>query len=363
VTRQWSALALAWALAVLLGAGCGKVPVLDRPPDAYEHPPLQEVSTAYLMPGRHGDTLTRGLRQQGWFCADARRNSSASQIWCRLRTPSPQGDEIITLQLILDTAGQLRYAEIQFESNPAEGQTVEGHFQQVLTPSLLTQWPDDTEAITQALEDERARVEEMGDQGRSRVEERADQAGHYGSPAQGWQTSHAVYAMPNLYRLTVTPLHGAQAAWPFGADHYATTLTAALPDLRAGGYQCHYAPQTDCTRPNNGSNQTVRMSVHGDQIVTASMLVGSHVRHGRLRSPHTDEGFPSGLPFLTDRVEAAVRAQLERCRRSGTGYAGVVAGTVLIVDAADPEPPRDTSNFGQSFTVTVGVPLMSDGLK
>lgn len=350
MTRQRSALALAWALVVVLGAGCGRVPVLDRPSDAYEHPPLDEVSTAYLVPGRHGDTLTLGLRQRGWFCVDARRNSSASQIWCRLRTPSPRGDEIITLQLILDTAGQLRYAEVKLESEPAEDQTVEGRFQQVLTQSLLTQWPDDTDAITQALEDERARVEELVDQGR-----------HYSPPAQGWQTSHAVYAMPSPYRLTVTPLRGAEAAWPFGADHYATTMTAALPDLRAGGYQCRYPPQTDCNRPDR--NQAVRVNVHGDQIVTASVRVGSHLRHGRQRSPLTAEGFPSGLPFLTHRVEPAVRAQLERCRRSGTGYAGVVAGTVLIVDAADPEPPRDPSNFGQSFDVTIGVPLLSDDLK
>lgn len=352
MTRQWSALALAWALVVLLGAGCGRVPVLDRPSDAYEHPPLEEVSTAHLVPGRPGDTLTRGLRQQGWFCADARRNSAASQTWCRLRTPSPRGDEITTLQLILDTAGQLSYAEVELQSGPTQGPSRKGRFQQVLAQSLLTQWPEDTDAITQALENERARVDELVDQGR-----------HYSPPAQGWQTSHAVYAMPSPDRLTVTPLHGGGPAWPFGADHYAITMTAALPEFRAGGYQCHYPPQTDCTRPDNGSNQTVQMSVHGDQIVTASMLAGSHVRNGRQRSPRTEEGFPSGLPFLTDRVEPAVRAQLERCRRSGTGYAGVVAGTVLIVDAADPEPPRDPNNFGQSFTVTVGVPLMSDGLR
>lgn len=304
---------------------------------------------AYLLPGRHGDTLTLGLRQQGWFCADARRNSATSQIWCRLRTPSPRGNEIITLQLIVDTAGQLRYAEVNLESEPAQGQTIEGRFQQVLTQSLLTQWPDDTDVITQALEDERTRVEEMRDRGRQ-----------YSPPAQGWQTSHAVYAMPSPSRLTVTPLRGAEAAWPFGADHYATTMTAALPDLRAGGYQCHFPPQTECNRPEG--NQAVRVSVRGDQIVTASVRVGSLVRHGRQRSPLTDEGFPSGLPFLTERVEPAVRAQLERCRRSGTGYAGVVAGTVLIVDPTDPERPRDPSNFGQSFNVTIGVPLLSDGL-
>lgn len=350
MTKQRSALTLASVLLVLLGAGCSRVAVSDSPSDAYDHSPLDEVSTAYLVPGRHGDTLTRGLRQRGWFCVDARRNSSASQTWCRLRTPALRGDEIITVQLILDTAGRLRYAEVNLESEPAEGQTPESRFQQVLAQSLLTQWPNDTEAVTRALEGERDRQEELADRGK-----------YYSPPAQGWQTSHAIYAMPSRYRLTVTPLLSGKVAWPFGADHYATTMTAALPDLRSGGYRCHYPPQTTCNRPN--ANQAVQVSVHGDQIVTASVRIGSLVRHGHQRATLTDEGFPSGLPFLTDRVEPAVRAQLERCRRSGTGYAGVVAGTVLVIDAADPEPPRDPTYFGQSFTVTVGAPLLQDRVR
>lgn len=347
MTRQRSALTLASALVVLLGAGCGRAPVLDRPLDAYEHPPLDEMSTAYLVPGRHGDALTHRLRQRGWFCVDARRNSSASQTWCRLRTPASRGDEITTVQLILDPAGQLRYAEINLESDPPVGQTAEGRLQQVLAQSLLTQWPDDTEAVTQALDGESDRQEELSERGE-----------YYSPPAQGWQTRHAVYAMPSPYRLTVTPLLGGEPAWPFGADHYATTMTAALPGFRAGGFTCHYPPQTICNRPD--ANQAVHVSVHGDQIVTATVRIGSRVRHGHQRATLTDEGFPSGLPFLTDRVEPAVRARLNQCRRSGTGYAGVVAGTVLIVDAANPGRPRDRSDFGRSFTVTVGAPLLQD---
>ena len=70
----------------------------------------------------------------------------------------------------------------------------------------------------------------------------------------------------------------------------------------------------------------------------------------------TAEGFPEGLSFLTPQVEPTVRAQIEQCMATGTPFHGVVAGTVLVIDAQRTEP--HDGRFVTNCGVTIGVPLV-----
>lgn len=94
----------------------------------------------------------------------------------------------------------------------------------------------------------------------------------------------------------------------------------------------------------------------GDQITSAAFGVGVQVLVDGPPPTLTEEGFPAGLSFLTPQVEPAVRAQIEQCMATGAAYSGVVAGTVLVMDAERTQPldGRFVTNCG----VTIGVPLV-----
>ena len=94
----------------------------------------------------------------------------------------------------------------------------------------------------------------------------------------------------------------------------------------------------------------------GDQITSAEFGIGALVPVDGPPPTLAEEGFPAGLSFLTPQVEPAVRAQVEQCMATGTPFHGVVAGTVLLIDAQRTEPLD--GSFVTNCGVTVGVPLV-----
>ncbi|MGW1675941.1 hypothetical protein [Saccharopolyspora sp. NPDC002376] len=104
------------------------------------------------------------------------------------------------------------------------------------------------------------------------------------------------------------------------------------------------------------SNGYFRVTLRGDQIVSAQFGIGSRIEGGRQRHLLSQE-FPRGLTFLTEEVRRAVTDRIEDCRRSGTSFAGIVAGTVVIVDARWGPAPRDGADYATYLDVQIGAPL------
>ncbi|GGZ03421.1 hypothetical protein [Streptomyces poonensis] len=71
-----------------------------------------------------------------------------------------------------------------------------------------------------------------------------------------------------------------------------------------------------------------------DPPISRWCSVGSLIEDGRQRHRRhlLSEVFPHGLTLLTEAVRRPVTERIEQSRRTGTGSAGIVAGTVLIIN-------------------------------
>ncbi|MFI6456217.1 hypothetical protein ACIBF6_32205 [Streptosporangium amethystogenes] len=314
------------------------------PPDgAYDHDAADENSRAEPVPadGTAG-SVTRPLTGAGWFCARVRANADGSALWCRIGhrdqadTVHPQ-----VAQFLLDHDDRLAWAWF-----PPTGQSAEhGTDNQVATaaaPALAAIWSDAGDRVRQEINDFDRDL-------RSRMVQRSDEI-----PRTVWRDTHADYSYSVINGLVVTARDNAVRRWPFGAEHYATTMSSVVDDLRAGGYDCAYPPQESCNRTQ--SNGYFRVTLRGDQIVSARFGIGSRIESGRQRHPLGQE-FPRGLTFLIEAVRRPVTERIEQSRRSGTGFAGIVAGTVVIIDARRGAVGGD--DFAAYFDIQIGAPLIA----
>ena len=87
-------------------------------------------------------------------------------------------------------------------------------------------------------------------------------------------------------------------------------------------------------------------SRRGDRIVTADFDING--------GETLADTFPRGLTFLAPDVRSEIAARIEDARVARTDFLGVVAGTVLAVDAA-PVPPVGGS---VPVTVRIGSPMI-----
>jgi len=337
--------AAAAAVLSLVSTACTSTADPDLSSTAYQHEPLKENSVAGPVTAG-GDTavLAAGLTDQGYTCAQVRSNAVALQVWCRQRIADGAGERATVVNIIADRAGSLEYAHVELAGESSALGSDWDRLREVLEASLVRLWPEDEEAIAETLDDERERQE------RNRERNQPD-----APPPDGLTTDRAIYTVPSPGLFTVRAIGVEEPQWPYGADHYTTTMTAAVPGLTAGGFECYYPPQRTCLRPD--ANQGLNVTLRGDQILTAEFRVGGLVRDGELQTTLADEGFPQGLSFLAERVEGAVIEKLQEARRTGQGFTGIVSGTLLVIDPALPDPP-DGENFGQSFRVLVGAPLI-----
>lgn len=331
---------------LLVSAACTSTADPDLPSTAYRHEPLQETSVAGPVTAS-GDTavLASSLADQGFACAQVRSNDVALHVWCRHRTVDDTGEKTAVANIIADRAGSLEYAQIELDGGASAPGSEWDRLREVLGATLVRLWPEDDGAITKTLDDERERQDRNSERARTDP-----------PPADGLTTDRATYTVPSPGTFTAQATGVNDPRWPYGADHYATTMTEALPGLTAaGGFECYYPPQQTCNRPD--ANQGFAVTLRDDQILSAEFRVGTTVRDGEPQTTLADEGFPRGLSFLTDRVETAVLDQLQEARRTGQGFTGPVSGVLLVIDPAQPDLPDDGS-FAQSFRVQIGAPLI-----
>ncbi len=343
VSRPSSALVIVlmvMCLGPLALAGCTRS---DEPPSlppagVYEHDAAGENSQAEPAPtdGTAG-ALTRPLRQAGWFCAQVRANADGRAMWCRIG----HRDEADTVypqvaQFLLDRDDRLAWAWFPSPRVNDEDDQVAA----AAAPALTAIWPDAGDRVRQEIDDFDRDLQ-------SRTTRRSD-----GIPRTGWSDTHADYSYDGLNGLVVTARDASARRWPFGSEHYATTMSSAVDDLLAGGYACFYPPQQSCDRPQ--SNGYFRAALRGDQIVSVQFGIGSVIESGRQRHLISEE-FPQGLTFLTDEVRRPVTERIEQSRRSGTSFAGIVAGTVVIIDAR--RGAVDGDDLVAYLDIQIGAPL------
>ncbi|WP_261987104.1 hypothetical protein [Actinomadura sp. HBU206391] len=312
------------------------------PPDGvYEHDAAGENSRAEPAPtdGTAG-SITRPLAKAGWFCAQVRTNADGRALWCRIghrdqaNTVHPQ-----VAQFLLDHDGRLAWAWFPPTEQSAD-QARGGQVADAAAPALAAAWLDAGDRVRQKINDFDRDL-------RNRTVQRSDEI-----PRTAWRDKHANYSYSMIDGLVVTAREDSVRRWPFGAEHYATTMSSAVDDLRAGGYDCAYPPQENCNRPQ--SNGYFRVTLRGDQIVSARFGIGSLIESGRQRHLLSEE-FPRGLTFLTEAVRRPITERIEQARRSGTGFAGIVAGTVVIIDADRGAVGED--DFAAYFDIQIGAPL------
>ncbi|MGW5641297.1 hypothetical protein ACWEV3_04515 [Saccharopolyspora sp. NPDC003752] len=340
--RRSRTLAAPW-LGLMLGAvaltGCtvpAEPPALP-PAGVYEHDAAGESSKAEpIVPGGTAASVTGPLTDAGWFCVQVRANADGRALWCRVgRRDATDAVVPQVAQFLLDRDDRLAWAWFPLpDTAPGDDDQVTA----AAVPVLSAIWPGAGDRIRQETDEfERDRA-----QRRDTTE----------VPRTAWRDEHADYLLSAVDGLVVTARDTSVRRWPSGAEHYATTMSSAVDDLRAGGYDCYYPPQQSCNRVQ--SNGYFRVSLRGDQIVSAQFGIGSWIEDGRQRHLLSQE-FPRGLTFLTEGVRGAVTDRIEDCRRSGTSFAGIVAGTVVIVDAR--RGPVDGADHVTYLDVQVGAPL------
>ncbi|WP_235557962.1 hypothetical protein [Sphaerimonospora mesophila] len=340
---------IAIALAVIvLGplalSGCtGSAEPLSLPPaGVYDHEAVDEDSRAVPVPaGGTAEAVTRPLTEAGWFCAQVRANADGRALWCRIG----HRDEADTVHpqvayFLLDRDDRLAWAWFPRAEYFSGDRRIGDQVADAAGPALAAVWSDASDRVRREIEDFHRDLRGPLEQGTGEI------------PRIAWRDRHADYHYSALDGLFVTARDVSVRRWPFGAEHYATTMSSAVDDLLAGGYDCFYPPQTSCNRVQ--SNGYFRVALRGDQIVSAWFGIGSLIESGRQRHPLSEE-FPHGLTFLTEAVRRPVTERIEQSRRSGTGFAGIVAGTVVIIDAR-----RGAVGKGELvayFDIQIGAPL------
>lgn len=343
---------------MLLVAGCSLLRP-QFPTEPYDHAPLNETSVAVSVPeaGEVG-ILASGLVRAGFFCAEVRANSEARQVWCRssvdLGADAPE-PAVTVVNVVATTDGTVQYAEVLLPEDPEAQSADPGQLKllrRVLDASFLSLWPDDAEAVTSVLATV-ARGPGGFDPDDPHPPVRAETT-----------TSHARYdaaeGRGDTVGRTPTPTFrlvtddARDRTWPFGAEDYATTTTAAAAGLEAGGFDCYGPEQSPCTRV--AGNQQISYGVRPgtDQILTAAFFVPG-TSTGAAPTDLSGAGFPQGLTFLTPGPRAAVEARILEVQESGELFVGIVAGVVVIID---PPHQRPAGIAAYPVEVSVGVPLV-----
>lgn len=327
-------------LGLLALTGCTRAdePSSLPPAGVYQHAAAAENSQAQpIAPDGVAGALTRPLRAAGWFCVQARANADGRALWCRIaRHDASDTVRSQVAQFLLDRDDRLVWAWFP----PVETALESKEVVTAAASTLTAIWPDAGDRVREEIED-------------FEDDHRTDTAGQEdGVPHAGWRDTYAEYDYSRSNGLVVTARDASVRRWPFGSDHYATSMSSAVDDLLAGGYDCFYPPQQNCNRVQ--SNGYFRVTLRGDQVVSAEFGIGSRIEAGRQRHLLSEE-FPHGLTFLTEAVRRPVTERIEQSRRTGTSFAGIVAGTVVIIDAR--KSAFDGGDLVAYLDIRIGAPL------
>ncbi len=336
---------------MLVATGCSKPFVPAHP---FDHDLKGESSVAVPVPDR-GDValVVSTLEDAGFFCAQVRANDVAAQIWCRASV-APVDDEIessvTVVNMVSSRAGAIQYADISARGSGSQSDW--DRLSDVLNESFLAVWPSDSSKVQVVIAGlERGPGFFPDDPHPPRT--------------KTFSTKNAGYLIAEgglvpKFRLITSAVQ--DYSWPYDASDYATTMTAAGPDLAEAGYECFPNWTSPCRRGvEQGSNQEIRYTTpnpnvsldNPDQILSLEML-NPGTRRDADRESLPSLGFPRGLPFLVSAARAPVEAQIVQTQRTGESFIGIIAGTILIVEAPHNKPKIRSGPL--PVNVTIGVP-------
>jgi hypothetical protein len=348
-------------VSTVLITGCANRSV---PTDPFGHELPNENSVAVPVPDRgEAAQVVSGLENLGFFCAQVRSNYESAQVWCR-DAVEPRGsatDGLVTVvNMVTTREGVVQYADV----SPPQGSkdSVGGRLRDVLNVSFLALWADDASKLDKVIS------EVVNGSGFSPDDP-------HPPLTKKLNTGNASYLVgeggPGLKFSLVTSA-AKDRSWPHTGDGYATTMSAAGPVLKLGGFECFPNWTSPCRmQGDGGGNQQIFYSTpnphesadNPDQILTVDMFIPG-------TNDNSDDdnlasvGFPNGLPFLVPRARAAVEQQIVEVRRTGDSFVGIVAGTVLIVEPTSgsssnwqgPRPVKVTTAWHRSTSSIDGPP-------
>lgn len=311
----------------------------DGPGHPYDHGDLAELSVATedVVDGPVR-VVVDGLAAHGYWCVQPRRNRVAVQIACRASTRD------VRVDLIATPRGAIAYAAVEFG---VPGETRE-RFWPVLDASLLRLWPGERAAFRDLLADAQPDGIRIGDTAApgDPDDQFSTEVAH--TRTGTWSLWSFYTGDPIKLYLRTTELR--DHSWPFGAAHYATTVSAATTALRADGFTC----ATACYRAADG--QSVTFTTHDGRITGAEFTLRTEDDGDPVDDP-SRRWVRAGLPFLTPAVRAAVGRRIERSRLAHESWHGVVAGTPVDITAR-PGSGIDNGHAARDLTVVVGIPLL-----
>lgn len=340
--RRWS-IVIGGVLA-LVAATTVTVVAVSRTPEhgpsaPYDHPGFAEYSSATeeVAPGPSA-VVVRGLREQGYWCVQPRGNDFAVQIACW------SADQQVRVDLQGAANGDLLYADIDL---PSSGAT--DRLWTLLDASFLRLWPQERSVIAGLLQDAQP-LRFMGKRPPPPSDPNDQFLTHERrTSVASWSLWSFYSGRPLALRLRTEGLR--DRSWPFGGDHYATTLSSATELLVADGFSC----ATSCYRVTD--NQSVDFESHDDQIVRIHFTLRTAGDDDRVDDP-SGRWVRSGLPFLSPEVRAAVGDRIEQSRLEHRDWHGVVVGTPVDIVAKTGASLTPDGHPAGDLSVQIGIPLL-----
>lgn len=316
-------------VSMVLITGCA---IRSAPTDPFGHELLNESSVAVPVPNRgQAAQVVSGLESLGFFCVQVRSNEESAQVWCRAAIDPEDSafDRPVTVvNMVTTSEGAVQYADI----SPPRGRkdNVGERLHEVLEVSFLALWPDDASRLDKVISEVVRGPGMFPDDPHPPVTKKVN-------------TGNASYMVgeggPGLKFSLVTSA-AEDRSWPHTADGYATTMSAAGPVLKMGGFECFPNWRSPCRMQGiGGGNQQILYSTPNtnnspddpDQILSVEMFIPGTSDNADINDL-ASVGFPKGLPFLVSHARMPVEQQIVEVRRTGEPFAGIVAGTVLIVE-------------------------------
>ena len=318
-------------LLALIMTGCTSDQQVARlpGPDMYRpEDPVGEDSQVRPIPPGPATTLTAPLVELGAYCVQIRGNADGRALWCR----NHDADDPWVAQFLLDAADRLAWAWIPAPVRTEHSDPFDhDRLTRFAVATLGAAWPGSADGIVNQLQ-------EYEWERRDRIERAVSTEGAF---TRSWRDDHADYTVSDLYGLIIAAHDAKVEHWPSDSGHYGSRMSLAVGDLQQSGFDCFYPPQLNCYR----GNSEFRVSLRGDRIVTADFVI--------FGNETLADTFPRGLTFLAPAVRKEVGARIEKARRDRHDFLGIVAGTLVAVDAA-PIPPVGGP---VPVTVRVGAPL------
>lgn len=368
----WSvALAVAMFAAV---AGCARWsgPYLGPVPpysDQAAHATAVEDSVAVEVDtGGPVDVVAAGLTESGLFCAQVRANAVARQIWCRgtyLDRATSDDRWADTVDIVATPDGQLQYLRVnppeRLDNTAGAGLSAnadtDGRLISILKASLLRLWPDDTDAANNLISEVRRASRGVGLGHDSRDSERAKtstaHADYYVGEGDYFSKNFRTTGHPPLTFIAATNFLA--GPWPTSSAHSLVDPVAAAPGLEAAGFDCPGPDKNPCNHTDHNEYVTYWTVPRTNGVAHVEAFIAGGTSKDGGFTTIADVGYAHGLTFLTDAVRPAIEDRIEQARRDDQPFLGIVAGTVVRIDARPTPVPISGSG---PVTVAIGVPLV-----